>query len=44
VLHAFKKRSKRGIKTPKGDIDLIKRRLRDAEQDHIERFSKKEVK
>src|SRR5258707_9106295 len=40
VLHAFKKKSKTGIKTPQGDIDLIKRRLRDAEQDHAERFKK----
>ncbi|MET3900898.1 phage-related protein [Devosia sp. UYZn731] len=31
VLHAFKKKSKAGIKTPQSDIDLIKRRLRDAE-------------
>ena len=34
VLHAFMKKSKRGIKTPKPDIDLIRRRLSDAEQDH----------
>lgn len=40
VLHAFKKKSKRGIKTPQGDIDLIKRRMKDAEQDHAERFKK----
>jgi phage-related protein len=32
VLHAFKKKSKRGIKTPKVDIELIKRRLVDAER------------
>jgi phage-related protein len=31
VLHAFKKKSKQGIKTPQSDIALIKRRLRDAE-------------
>jgi phage-related protein len=37
VLHAFKKKSKRGIATPKRDIDLIKRRLRDAEIDHAAR-------
>jgi phage-related protein len=35
VLHSFKKKSKRGI-----NIDLIKRRLRDAEQDHAQRFGK----
>jgi phage-related protein len=40
VLHAFKKKSKQGIATPKSDIDLIKRRLKDAESDHVERFSK----
>lgn len=38
VLHAFKKKSKRGIETPKQDIDLIRRRLKDAEIDHAERF------
>lgn len=27
VLHAFQKRSKKGIATPKPDIELIKRRL-----------------
>ena len=31
VLHAFKKKSKRGSETPKSDVDLIKRRLKDAE-------------
>lgn len=40
VLHAFKKKSKRGVATPKGDIDLIRRRLRDAEADHAARFGK----
>lgn len=28
VLHAFKKKSKKGIKTPKQDIDLIRQRIR----------------
>ena len=32
VLHAFQKKAKRGIETPKQEIDLIKRRLRSAEQ------------
>ncbi len=40
VLHAFKKKSKRGIATPRGDIDLVKRRLKDAESDYAERFGK----
>lgn len=30
VLHAFQKKSKSGIKTPKEDIELIKRRLQTA--------------
>jgi Phage-related protein len=38
VLHAFKKKSKRGSETPKRDIELIRRRLRDAEADHAERY------
>ena len=32
VLHAFQKKSRKGIATPKPDIDLIKRRLRAAEE------------
>lgn len=40
VLHAFKKKSKRGAATVKADIDLIRHRLRDAEIDHRERFAK----
>jgi phage-related protein len=28
VLHAFQKKSKSGIKTPKADVDLIEKRLR----------------
>jgi phage-related protein len=36
VLHAFQKKSKRGIATPKSDIDLIRRRLRDAEIYHAD--------
>jgi phage-related protein len=34
VLHAFQKKSKKGITTPKREIDLIKSRLRDAEELH----------
>ena len=36
VLHAFQKRSKRGIATPRRDIDLIRSRLRTA-QEHYAR-------
>jgi len=34
VLHAFQKKSKKGIATPKSDLDLINRRLQVAEQDY----------
>jgi phage-related protein len=37
VLHAFKKKSKQGIKTPQRDIDLVRRRLKDAAADHAAR-------
>jgi phage-related protein len=43
VLHAFKKKSKQGIKTPQIDIDLVKRRLKDAERDHARRFKKERM-
>lgn len=32
VLHVFQKKSKRGIATPQADVDLIKSRLKMAEQ------------
>ena len=32
VLHIFQKKSKRGAATPKADIDLIRERLKVAEQ------------
>ena len=41
VLHAFQKKSKRGIATSKGDIDLIRRRLKDAEIYHAEWLKEK---
>jgi phage-related protein len=34
VLHAFQKKSKHGIKTPAPDIELIKRKLKVAEDDY----------
>ena len=36
VLHTFQKKSKKGIATPKADIELIRRRLRQAEELHKE--------
>jgi phage-related protein len=37
VLHAFQKKSKSGTTTPKTEIDLIRRRLADAERLHAQR-------
>ena len=37
VLHAFQKKSKKGIATPKKDMDLIHRRLAEAQHLHRER-------
>jgi phage-related protein len=37
VLHAFQKKSTKGIATPQREIDLIRRRLADAEQHYRER-------
>jgi phage-related protein len=34
VLHAFQKKARKGIKTSHDDIDLVRRRLAVAEQDH----------
>lgn len=42
VLHVFQKKSKRGIETPKQDIDLIKHRIRLAEQKYNEWLQGKE--
>ena len=38
VLHAFQKKAKRGAETPKYDIDLIKSRLKVAEQHYKETY------
>jgi|ERR1039458_9174114 phage-related protein len=37
ALHAFQKKSKRGIATPQKDIELIRRRLADAVRLHKQR-------
>ena len=34
VLHCFQKKSKRGIKTPQQEVNLIKRRLSTAEEEY----------
>ena len=41
VLHAFQKKSKKGIKTPKQDMDLINSRLKLAEAMYKEWKSKR---
>lgn len=38
ILHAFQKKSKKGIKTPQTDIDKIKSRLKDAEEHYKTHF------
>jgi phage-related protein len=40
VLHAFQKKSPRGIKTAQVDVDLVKRRLKIAQQDYEIRYGK----
>ena len=37
VLHCFQKKSKKGISTPQKDVDLIRRRLAEAERHHREK-------
>lgn len=44
VLHAFQKKSKTGIKTPKSDIDLVEQRLKRARQKYQERKSQHQGK
>jgi phage-related protein len=41
VLHVFEKKSKRGITTPKAELDLIDQRLKRAKEDY-EQWSKSE--
>ena len=41
VLHAFQKKSKKGKTTPKADMDLIKQRLKIAEQHYQEHYRTK---
>jgi phage-related protein len=36
VLHAFQKKSKHGIATPKAELDLIEQRLKRAREDYAE--------
>ena len=36
ILHAFRKKAKRGVATPKQELDLVRRRLRTAGRHHDE--------
>ena len=38
VLHAFQKKAKRGAETPRPEIDLIRKRLRAAEQHYADNY------
>ncbi len=42
VLHAFQKKSKKGIKTPAAEMNLIRQRLKAAEEHHAERRAAEE--
>jgi phage-related protein len=43
ILHSFKKKSKQGIKTPQSDVELIKKRLRDAQADNLSRLKQEKT-
>ncbi len=40
VLHAFQKKSKRGIATPKQELDLVKQRLKAAQRHYADNYGK----
>jgi phage-related protein len=42
VLHAFQKKSKKGIKTPTAEMNVIRQQLKAAEKDHEERRAEEE--
>jgi phage-related protein len=41
VLHAFQKKSPKGIKTAQTDVDLVSRRLKTAREDYEARYGKR---
>ena len=41
VLHCFQKKSPSGVRTAKGDVDLIHERLKTAREDYEARYGKK---
>lgn len=44
VLHSFQKKSKKGIETPKHEMDMVEARLKIAAQLHESRHKQKEGK
>jgi phage-related protein len=40
VLHAFQKKSPKGIQTAQRDVELVRKRLKVAQQDYEERYGK----
>jgi phage-related protein len=40
VLHAFQKKSPTGIRTAKGDVELVEQRLKQAQRDYEEQYGK----
>ena len=43
VLHCFQKKSRRGIQTPRPDVELVSRRLGLAKLDYEDRYGKSEL-
>lgn len=41
ILHAFQKKSPKGIRTDQRDVDLVARRLRIAQEDYEQRFERR---
>jgi phage-related protein len=40
LLHSFQKKSKHGISTPQQDIELVKKRLKIAQEDYLQQITK----
>jgi phage-related protein len=40
LLHSFQKKSKHGISTPQQDIELVKKRLKIAQEDYLQQTTK----
>ena len=42
ALHAFQKKSKKGIKTPQFELEIVRKRLKEAEEDYAKRGRQEE--